>query len=198
MINKLNKKNLRKQIAEKRKLLSRQAILEKSNKIANRLLKFDKYQQSKKIMLYIATKTEVQTQNIIESAQKEYKNIYIPIIFPKKHALKPSLVKDFEKELALGDLGVYQPREEFYRIVSPDELDLVIIPGVAFNKRGDRLGRGGGYYDRFLKQLRKQVPIIALAFEVQIVEDIPLEESDMPVDFIITEQRIIETSILNK
>jgi len=112
--------------------------------------------------------------------------------------LKPSLVKDFEKELALGDLGVYQPREEFYRIVSPDELDLVIIPGVAFNKRGDRLGRGGGYYDRFLKQLRKQVPIVALAFEVQIVEDIPLEESDMPVDFIITEQRIIETSILNK
>jgi len=192
MINRLNKKILRKQILDSKKLLSRQAILEKSNKIVNKLIKFDKYQQSKKIMLYIATKTEVQTQKIIESAQKDYKNIYIPVIFPKKHDLEPSLVYDFNKELTLGELGVYQPKEDFFRIIPPTELDLVIIPGVAFSLRGDRLGRGGGYYDRFLKKLTKKTVVIALAFEMQIVEEIPLEDNDVPVNYIITENRIIQ------
>ncbi len=192
MINKLNKHFLRKQLLNKRKFLSKRSILEKSNKIADKLIKFDKYQQSEKIMLYISTKLEVQTQRIIESAQKDNKSIYIPLIIPEQHDLIPSLVIDFEKEIALGNLGIYQPRKEFHRLFPPSILDLVIVPGLAFNQQGHRLGRGGGYYDRFLKKLPVQAYSIALAFEMQMIEQIPLEENDMPVDCIITEKRIIK------
>jgi len=192
MINKLNKHSLRKQLLNKRKLLSNRAILEKSNEIADKLIKFDKYRQSEKIMLYIATKSEVQTQRIIESAQKDNKKIYIPLIIQEQHDLTPSLVIDYEKEIALGNLGIYQPKEEFHRLFPPSIIDLVIVPGVAFTQQGYRLGRGGGYYDRFLKKLSGQAYSVALAFEMQIIKEIPLEESDMPVNCIITEKRIIK------
>ena len=192
MINKLNKHFLRKRLLNERNLLSKRTILEKSNRIADKLIKFDKYQQSEKIMLYIATKTEVQTQRIIESAQKDNKNIYIPLIIKEQHDLIPSLVNDFEKEIALGNLGIYQPKEDFHRFFPPSILDMVIVPGVAFTQQGLRLGRGGGYYDRFLKKLSGQAYSVALAFEMQIIEEIPLEKNDIPVDCIITEKRIIK------
>jgi len=191
MINKLTKQVLRKRLINKRRLLSQQAILENSKKIADTLINFDRYQQSEKIMLYVATKLEVQTQEIIETAQKDNKKIYIPLIIQEKHDLIPSLVYDFEKELALGNLGIVQPKEEFYRLISPSILDLVIVPGIAFTQQGHRLGRGGGYYDRFLYKLERHTYSVALAFEMQMIEKIPLEETDIPVDCIITEKRII-------
>ena len=192
MINKPNKQTLREQCLRKRSSLSQKAILEKSKKITDTLMNFEEYQQSEKIMLYIATKSEVQTQSIIESARKDNKKIFIPLIAQEKSDLIPSLIHDFEKELALGNLGIVQPKEEFYRLFPPDILDLVIVPGVAFTQQGYRLGRGGGYYDRFLCKLEEHTYSIALAFEMQIIEKIPLDENDIPVDCIITEDRTIK------
>jgi 5-formyltetrahydrofolate cyclo-ligase len=192
MMNKLNKQAIRKRLLNERKLLSQQAILGKSKIIADKLRNFDKYQQSENIMLYVATKKEVQTQEVIESAQKDNKKIFIPLINRENSDLIPALIYDFKKELVLGNLGIYQPREEFYRLYSPKILDLVIVPGVAFTAQGNRLGRGGGYYDRFLTQVRENTYLVALAFEMQIVDQIPKDENDIPVDFIITEKRIIE------
>ncbi len=192
MINKLKKQIIRKQLLNKKKLLSQQAILDKSKIIADKLIKFDIYRQSKKIMLYIATKKEVQTEKIIISARKDYKEIFIPLICRNKIDLIPSLVCDFENELAIGNLGIVQPKEEFYRLYPPDILDLVIVPGVAFTEQGHRLGRGGGYYDRFLMKLKRKAYSIGLAFEEQMVNQLPIEENDMPVDCIITEKRIIK------
>jgi 5-formyltetrahydrofolate cyclo-ligase len=191
MMNKLNKQAIRKRLLNERKLLSQQSILGKSKIIADTLINFDKYQQSENIMLYVATKKEVQTQEVIESAQKDNKKIFIPLINRGKSDLIPALIYDFKKELVLGSLGIYQPREEFYRLYSPKILDLVIVPGVAFTGQGNRLGRGGGYYDRFLTKVRENTYSVALAFEMQIVDQIPKDENDIPVDFIITEKRII-------
>lgn len=191
MMNKLNKQAIRKRLLNERKLLSQQAILGKSKIIADTLINFDKYQQSENIMLYVATKKEVQTQEVIESAQKDNKKIFIPLINRENSDLIPALIYDFKKELVLGNLGIYQPREEFYRLYSPKILDLVIVPGVAFTGQGNRLGRGGGYYDRFLTKVRENTYLVALAFEMQIVDQIPKDENDIPVDFIITEKRII-------
>lgn len=191
MMNKLNKDDLRKYLLNERKNLSQTAISEKSKRIAEIIVNLDRYQQSEKMMLYISTKKEVQTKEIIKSAQKDHKKIYIPLIDRKKSDLIPSLVYDFERELILGELGIAQPKKEFYRLVPPNILDLVIVPGVAFTEKGHRLGRGGGYYDRFLSKLKKDAFTIALAFEMQIVDQIPLEENDIPVDCIITEKRIL-------
>lgn len=188
---KLNKQSLRKQLLIKRSELSPEFVLENSKKIAENLLNLDIYQSSNNIMLYIATQDEVQTQKIIESAQRDKKRIFIPLIIRRDNALLPSLVIDFEKELIPGILGIYQPRKEFYRIYPPTVLDLIIVPGVAFTIRGHRLGRGGGYYDRFLSQLEPKTLSIALSFEMQILNKIPIDIQDIPVDYIITEERVI-------
>ncbi len=192
MINELNKEAIRRQLLLKRKKLTSEYILKNSKVIADNLIKLDIYQQSTNIMLYVATKSEVQTQEIIESAQKDKKNIFIPLIIRGSNKLFPSLVRDFEKELIRGDLGIFQPSKEFYRLCPPDILDLVIVPGVAFTVQGYRLGRGGGYYDRFLSQLKPRTTSIALAFEIQILTEIPVEEKDTPVNYIITEKRVIK------
>ena len=188
---KLNKQSLRKQLLIKRSELSPEFVLENSKKIAENLLNLDIYQSSNNIMLYIATQDEVQTQKIIESAQRDKKRIFIPLIIRRDNALLPSLVIDFKKELIPGILGIYQPRKEFYRIYPPTVLDLIIVPGVAFTIQGHRLGRGGGYYDRFLSQLESKTLSIALSFEMQILNKIPIDIQDIPVDYIITEERVI-------
>jgi 5-formyltetrahydrofolate cyclo-ligase len=194
MINKLNKQSLRKLLLDKRRLLTKQAIYDKSIKIAEKLIKSDKYQQSEKIMLYISTNSEVQTRGIIEYSLKTNKKVFVPLIIQDKHEIIPSLIKNYETEIAPGSLGIFQPKEEFQRYFPADILDLVIVPGVAFSEKGHRLGRGGGYYDRFLKRLSKGACTIGLAFEMQIVKELSLEKNDMPVDCIITEERIIQTN----
>jgi 5-formyltetrahydrofolate cyclo-ligase len=191
MINKLSKYSIRKQLLISRRKLSPEFILENSKKIAESLIKFDVYRKSTNIMLYIATKHEVQTQSIIKSAQKDKKRVFIPLIIRRDNKLLPSLVNDFERELAVGDLGILQPKREFFRIYPPNVLDLVIVPGVAFTIQGHRLGRGGGYYDQFLTQLKPKASSVALAFEMQILAKIPVEEKDIPVDYIITEAKVI-------
>ena len=189
---KLNKQSLRKQLLIERGNLSPEFILENSKKIAENLINLNIYQSSTSIMLYIATQDEVQTKEIIEYAQRDKKRIFIPLIIRRDNALLPSLVIDFEKELIPRILGIYQPRKEFYRIYPPAVLDLIIIPGVAFTIQGHRLGRGGGYYDRFLSQLESKTLSIALSFEMQILNRIPIDVQDMPVDYIITEERVIK------
>ncbi len=188
---KLNKQSLRKQLLIKRSTLSPEYILDNSKKIVENLINLDIYQRSTNIMLYIATQDEVQTQEIIESAQKDKKRIFVPLIIRRDNALLPSLVIDFEEELVQGVLGIYQPKKEFYRIYPPSTLDLVIVPGVAFTIHGHRLGRGGGYYDHFLSQLESKTHSIALSFEMQVFDEIPLDDHDMPVDYIVTEKRVI-------
>ncbi len=192
MINKLNKEIIRKQLLIERRRLLPEIIQENSRKIAHSFLKLDIYQQSTNIMLYIATKYEVQTEDIIKSAQKDKKRIFIPLIIQKENKLLPSLVCDFGQELTIGALGIMQPKREFYRIYPPSVLDLVVVPGVAFTIQGYRLGRGGGYYDQFLTQLDTSSLSVALAFEMQILEKIPCTEKDIPVDYIITEKRVIK------
>ncbi len=192
MINKLDKHSLRKQLLIKRRELSPKFILENSKKIEAYLINLDIYQKTTNIMVYVATQNEVQTQEIIKSAQKDKKNIFIPLTIRRNNTLLPSLVTDFNTELIAGALGILEPKKEFYRIYPPDVLDLIIVPGVAFTVQGHRLGRGGGYYDHFLSQLKPKTLSVALSFEMQILEEIPFDDKDMPVDYIITEKRVIK------
>ena len=188
---KLSKHSIRKKLLNERDGLPPEIILENSKKITESLLKLDIYQQSTNIMLYIATPSEVQTKEIIKNAQKDRKKVFVPLIIRRDQPMLPSLVNDFEKELSTGYLGILQPKREFFRIYPPNTLDLIIVPGVAFTLQGHRLGRGGGYYDQFLSQLKKNILSVALAFEMQILAQIPYDQNDFPVDYIITEQRVI-------
>ncbi|GAG30094.1 unnamed protein product, partial [marine sediment metagenome] len=112
-------------------------------------------------------------------------------ILPECLNLAPSKILDFDTELEKGKKGILEPKKEYYRLFSPEDIDLVIIPGVAFDLSGNRIGRGFGYYDNFLRKVRSSAKIVALAFEMQMVKKIPNDKNDIPVHKIITEKRTI-------
>ncbi|RKD30087.1 5-formyltetrahydrofolate cyclo-ligase [Thermohalobacter berrensis] len=187
----MEKQKIRNEILTKRKNLSEKDIINKSKKICDLFLSTVLFKKSKNIMAYVDFRNEVKTEHIIKTALSKGKNIFIPITITKTKELLLSQLKDYDNELTKGTYGILEPKEEYIRKSDPDLLDLIIVPGVAFDKRGYRIGYGGGYYDRFLGKLNKEIPKIALAFDVQIVPKIIPDKFDIPVDFIITENAII-------
>ena len=160
--------------------------------IKERLFRSPEFINAKTIMFYVSTKDEVKTEFMIKDALKLGKKVVVPISDLKKRTLHLSEIKDFDNELEPGVFNILEPEKEFLRPVSAEEVDLVIVPGVAFDEEGDRIGYGMGFYDRFLRTIRKHVPVIGLAYELQIVDDIPVDDTDVTVDKIVTEERIIE------
>jgi 5-formyltetrahydrofolate cyclo-ligase len=121
------------------------------------------------------------------------KRVCIPKALPKSRELIPSLLLDWGEDLDPGAYEIPEPRSGALRPIEASEIDLLIVPGVAFDLKGNRLGYGGGYYDRFFPLLRPQTPLVALAFELQIVSWVPVEEWDQQVHCIVTEERVIVT-----
>ena len=112
----------------------------------------------------------------------------VPISNKEDYSLILSKLNSFE-DLVEGPYGILEPKKEKIKEISFDEIDLIIIPGIVFDLKGNRIGHGKGFYDRLLKNTK--VSIIALAFEFQIIGKIPVDKNDKPVDIIITEKRII-------
>jgi 5-formyltetrahydrofolate cyclo-ligase len=158
----------------------------KSFSIQEKLFATLEFKKAKIILFYASLRNEVETDRMIKEAQAQGKVIGLPVVFEKERDLVPFLVKDFPKNLTLGPYDIRQPKEEFSNPVSLADIDLVIVPGVAFDERGNRLGRGKGYYDRFLKTLPEDTPSIGLAFDFQIVDDLPHSSVDLSVKKIIT------------
>lgn len=189
----MNKKLLRQEILTKRSLLTQEKIQEYSNKIQNTLYKMDEYKNAKRIMSFVSNGSEVDTHPLIDRAILDGKSIVVPITVSKTKEL---LVSDLFSlsELEVGFYNIEVPKEEFLRLVDPETIDLVLVPGVALGKDGYRVGYGGGYYDRFLAKLDSSVPKIALGFDLQVVDQVPTEHFDIPVDLILTEKGIIDCS----
>jgi 5-formyltetrahydrofolate cyclo-ligase len=103
-----------------------------------------------------------------------------------------SRIMNLDGDLRMGNYNILEPREECLRPVSPERLDVVLMPGVAFDLTGGRLGYGGGYYDRFLESCSPRCLLIALAFELQIVEHVPCADHDIHIHKIVTEKRVID------
>ncbi|KPU26707.1 5-formyltetrahydrofolate cyclo-ligase [Caloranaerobacter sp. TR13] len=188
----MDKNELRKKILNKRKELSNKDIVNLSNKIIDLLINTTLYKNANYIMAYIDFRNEVKTEKLIKKSLEIGKKIIIPISLTESKELLLSELKDYDNELTTGAYGILEPKKEFIRKVSPQILDLIIVPGVVFDKRGYRIGYGGGYYDKFLLNISKSVPKVALAFDFQIVEKINQEKHDIPVDYIITEKSIVK------
>jgi 5-formyltetrahydrofolate cyclo-ligase len=160
--------------------------------ICNRLNELDVFQTARKknrLMIYLSFGNEVQTTTFL--------NTY-PIVVPccDEDTIIP--VRIFSRnDLEPGRFGILEPkqnlRNNFKYHVTPEQLDVVIVPGLAFDASGNRLGRGKGYYDRFLSQFPPKTLLIGLAFECQIVEKVPVDARDCPVSIVVTEKRIIGT-----
>ena len=174
----LTKQALRSKILAKLKRQKEEDRKQKSRSIKNKLLRQTEFKKAKKVMFYIAMLGEVETKEMIETAKRLGKIIAVPVCVKNRASLRPAIL-DSHASLKKGPYGVPEPVVS--RFLRPEDLDLVITPGVAFDKKGNRLGRGKGYYDRFLSKIPKDTPSIGLAFSLQILPVVPTSILDVSV-----------------
>ena len=186
------KKKLRELLLQKRNQLTQEEVKDKSNLIHQQLKGNSLFQRASRVMLYISFRNEVLTTAIINELLQQGKRVFIPITVPETKALIVSELKSLEEDLKLGNFGVLEPKPEAVLEVDPICLDLVLVPGVGFDLEGYRIGYGAGYYDRFLPRLSKETPTFGLAFEIQLVDALPKDEFDYPVQYVLTEKRMID------
>ena len=137
---------------------------------------------------------EVETIRLIENGRVAGKRIAAPVIMEEGKRSGSFLISeiwDCLKELEIGPFGIAQPKPEFLRPVDPKVLEMAVVPGVAFGKNGHRLGHGKGYFDRFLRQLSPNCLKVGIAFDFQLLPELPNEVHDIPLDLIITDKEIV-------
>lgn len=144
-------------------------------------------------MFYVSFRSEVRTHELIRQRLNQGLRVAVPITHTSERRLEPRSLTDWS-QLTQGAYGILEPNPKTTVAVLPKELDVVIVPGSVFDLSGGRYGYGGGYYDRFLSQDAPQAIRIALAFDLQVLNAIPLAEHDQRMDWIITETRVIRTS----
>ena len=150
----------------------------KSRIIKKKLFATQVFRKAKNVMFYIAFRGEVNTEEMIKAAKQKGKIVTVPICQKNRIAIRPCRL-DEHARLKNGPYGVKEPAVKQCTLL--EDLDLVIVPGVAFDKKGNRLGRGKGFYDRFLDKLPKDTPSIGLAYDFQILPAIPAAKHDVRV-----------------
>lgn len=178
----LTKAQIRSKILKRFKIQKEEDRSRKSKLIKDKLLRNKVFKKAKIIMFYIAFGGEVNTEEMIREAKKIGKIICVPICRKDKETMQPNIFQDHGK-LKKGPYGVLEPVRE--DLIDPADLDLVIVPGLAFDKKGNRLGRGKGCYDRFLNRLPQNTASIGLAFDFQILPAIPTTSDDVSVQKVI-------------
>jgi 5-formyltetrahydrofolate cyclo-ligase len=185
------KSQIRNDIAKTISALSKNEIDEKTRAIENRLFEFANFLESKIVLLYVGGDFEVPTENMIKRSYAYNKVVVLPAFDPRKFEVQLLKVDNHEKELVPGPRGVAEPDAGKCKIVPIERIDIAIIPGLAFDEKGGRIGSGKGYYDRLLPRLSITTRKVALTFEEQVMPQILMETHDKFVDIIITDKRII-------
>jgi len=185
------KREIREDMAKKLKAFSGGELIEKTRGIEERLFEFANFLESKVVLLYMHTNGEVVTNNIIKRCFESNKIIVLPAFDIIKHTMQLMRVDNLDSDLKPGLRGVLEPDPECCKIVPIDSIDIAIIPGVALDEKGGRIGSGQGYYDRLIPKLSITTRKVALALESQIIKQVPVESHDKHVDIVITEKRII-------
>lgn len=144
------------------------------------------WQNHQHILLYLALEDELSLDLLFTHGWQKKKTLYIPISIVKDHSLLISRLDNFS-DLTLGAYGIRELPSTRYQLVDPHLLELILIPGIAFDLFGNRIGFGAGYYDRFLPQLKPSIPKIGAAFQEQISETpLPTNRHDTAMDYILT------------
>lgn len=185
------KADIRKEIAAAIAKLSVGALAEKTSLIENRLFDFANFIEAKIALLYVDNQNEVRSAGIIRRAFDHNKIVVLPLVKTETKKFKLFKIDHFERDMKPGPNGILQPDPEKCRTVPIDCIDIAIIPGVAFDEKGGRIGLGVGYYDRLIPHLPVTTRKVALALDIQIIPQVPIESHDKHVDIIITDKRII-------
>lgn len=159
--------------------------------IVDKFMALPEYAAAKTVMFYVDVRDEVRTRQALPTAIQGDKRIVIPFCVDGELELFHLESMD---ELSVGMYKILEPRAELRDVASkrlqPQDLDLIMVPGVAFDKNGGRTGHGKGYYDKLLQHARSNCPLVALAFECQMFPEIPVQHHDIYMDKVVTESAV--------
>lgn len=173
-----------------RKQREKQEIYDLSQKIMKQMMNLPIFQQANHILCYVSYDNEVHTHQLIQNMlHMNDKTVSVPISNKETHTLEISKIQDFA-DLTPGAYDILEPKKEKQQLMPFETIDTIIVPGIAFDIKGNRIGQGGGYYDWLLNQ--SNATSVALAFDFQIIQSIPTEAHDQTVDYIVTEKQIIK------
>lgn len=182
---KVRKRAVRRAAIERRDLLSAQERSAKCERIVERVLALPEVGAARTVMAFWSFGSEVETSALIERLHEAGKRVVLPRIAEGEIAAVAYAPGD---PVTATSFGAMEPAGA--DVVTAEDVDVVIVPGVAFDRRGGRVGYGGGFYDRLFSRA-PVVPAVAVAFAVQLVDEVPQGRSDRPVDAIVTEDEVI-------
>jgi len=167
---------------------------ELSQQIVAKFMALPEYQAATTVLFYLDVRSEVRTRHSLQAALESGKKIVVPYCI-EGNELELFHLESLE-ELSVGMYKILEPKLELRDLpakkVPVQEIDLIMVPGVAFDRHGGRTGHGKGYYDRLLDDARPETPLVALAFECQMFEEIPMQSHDVSMDRVITESAIYD------
>jgi 5-formyltetrahydrofolate cyclo-ligase len=180
----LEKQKVREQMLEKRSAMSKEEVAEKSAEIVRKLVALPEFEKARSVMLYSSVRNEVITDKAIEEARRLGKKVMLPVTNTAEKKIYACEFREGEK-LTKGPYGISEPE----RKIAVENIDLVLVPGIAFDREGGRIGCGFGYYDVFLKTTSAKK--VGLSFDSHIVEKLPQKEYDVVMDAVISEKQVI-------
>jgi 5-formyltetrahydrofolate cyclo-ligase len=186
------KDKIREEMKRKRDSLTAEDAEKLSAGVAFQLSKMSRYANARTVLFFAAKGKEVQTKSLILKALRSGKKVLLPITNMAKEKLEIAEIRNYDTDLKIGSFGIPEPvkRQES----ASEKIDLVIVPGLAFGRDGNRIGYGLGFYDKLLPELKEINPgmkSIGLAYNFQVLDRVPRNELDWKVDVIITETSII-------
>jgi 5-formyltetrahydrofolate cyclo-ligase len=184
------KKELRANLLLKRRNLDQDIIAAQSDNMAKQLFVWPYYQQAQIIMLFLSMADEPQMMKVIEDAWLQGKTICVPYMRHQYGVMDAAIIDNLDS-LVRGRLNLLVPDPATVKLVDPKVIDLMIVPGVAYDYSGNRLGMGAGYYDRFIPRAPQAI-LIGASWSSHVLESIPYTYYDKPVHYLLNENRIIK------
>lgn len=190
-----DKRGLRERMLARREALSPAEVEEKSRRIQERLAALPLYQKAREVLLYASFRNEVRTTRLLDGLWRRSARVLLPRLVPGKKGELNVCCVGCNRDLKPGGFGIPEPDPASCAPLDVFTPELAVIPGVAFDRDGARLGFGAGYYDRLLSRKSLQdTLLVGLAYSFQIVPELPTEAWDRPVHLIITEDEVIEVA----
>lgn len=159
-----------------------------SQAIMRRILDLPEYQQAHSVMLFVSMASEVDTSDIAADAWQQGKRVLVPVARMQDHSMYAVEIASLAEAKRRTAVGVMEP--ESGTPVDPGEIDLILVPGLGFGPSGERIGRGAGFYDRFLADQRLKAITCGLAFELQVIDGIPMTPRDVALEMLVTETQV--------
>ncbi len=178
-------------VANRLNSLSEEELDKKYKKIEHKLFEFANFMEAQLAFLYTPVSNEIKTEEIIKKTLQIEKGLALPVFTGAKNSINLYKISDYKKDLVLNANDILEPDIERCKKISLEEVDIAIIPGLAFDDKGGRVGFGNNYYTKMITKLPETCRKVSLAYEEQIVDQIQMESRKYTVDIIITDKRVI-------